>query len=289
VFDVRSACRWGMGPLCDIRQRSDTELKIPLGKIVFVRGGTEAQRLTFVSLLAKVIQPTSGQVLVPPAEWPLLMPIASAAMPSSTVAEDFILNGATPEAAANLASILCLDPHMPHSKLPSGQAGLHALGRYLLQDPGIFIVVRPLSVLPQADRTKALLLLMAWCMGGGGHTLSMLLEREGLRDCGTSVGRSGRFAGSAPPRRTLVMAGEEIPSILPAGSICDVNLDEILEPSDHAETAEVESSVETPLNWAEVSAALEGNPVVRAQSEEERAALELVSELWVGAQHVRLA
>merc|ERR1712039_549825 len=204
------ATRIGLGPLGRLKAKSQNlERALPLGKVIYVVGGNESKRLTVVSLIANLITPSAGKVRIPSSEWSILLPSVAVDLPNCTVKEDFMLSGATEEAALKLSQLFDLDPHEIHMRLPPGRASMQALARSLLRDPSILLAVRPMSSTSPELRENVMRLLLTWQHCGGGKTIMSLLGRNDA-----SLDQLPLVVDGFLPRRTLVISGEHAPEWL---------------------------------------------------------------------------
>mmetsp|Transcript_69063 Transcript_69063/g.191261 ORF Transcript_69063/g.191261 Transcript_69063/m.191261 type:complete len:293 (+) Transcript_69063:392-1270(+) len=219
----------GFGPLDGLLQKPGTRIEIPLGKVVFVRGSTEAKRLSFLALVAELLPPNSGEVRVPPTESSAMMPAVPIGMPFRSIRDSLVTCGASPEVATNFANLLGLPAGETSERLSLGKSIMASLAKYLLWDPAVLLAVRPYSSAPPELQGEILDLLVAWQAGGGGRMLRRMLEKQGLAECAES------FNGLPPggrARRTLILSCEAVPAHLPPESVHVLDLDAYLIDSD---------------------------------------------------------
>jgi len=211
----------GFGPLSSLKAKTaGKETCLPLGKVIYIKGGSENQRLTFLTLLTQLITPVEGKVWVPKSEWSILLPADAIQLPDCTVKEDFLLTGANEDIACKLAQILGLDPDECHIRLPPGKSAMQALGRSLLRDPTVLVAVRPMSTASPDLRDKIMHLLLAWQLSGGARMLTSLLQGDAGSMLESEDGKDG-FG----ERRTLIISGESAPDYIPQERLHIFDLD----------------------------------------------------------------
>jgi len=211
----------GFGPAVDIQQLPGKVLSIPLGKVIFVKGGTEAQHSTFLKLLAGLLRSEApGRVTFPAGQWCVLAPPIAVHITNRKVSDDFELAGASPDAAKALAEAMGLDPSEGLMRMAPGQASMQALGKSMLRDPTVLIAIRPIGSAPLEMREKIMHLLLAWQSSGGGP---MLCESLGKTVTGAE---SPSAVGSNRMKfpRTLVLSGEPLPPEIPSKFVHEIDL-----------------------------------------------------------------
>lgn len=199
--------RQGFGPVGSVQQVKDKILKIPLGKVVYLIGGTESQRASFLKLIAKLLHPSEGTVTLPSDETCITLPAVAIDFPEASVKQDFLLAGASEEVAHNLARAFDLEPDEIHMRLPPGKAAMQALARALLRDPTILLATRPLSTVPREVQADVMNLLLAWQTGGGAEFLVEML-RSAAPKAALAEYKAKR---EVVERRTLILSGESVP------------------------------------------------------------------------------
>jgi ABC-type multidrug transport system fused ATPase/permease subunit len=190
----------GMGPMAALKLLGT--VVIPLGRYVRVacRSASEAQRLSFLALITKVIRPTAGDLLFPASKWAVLLPASPVGSPPGTnVLTSLELVGAPRLIAARMARILGLDPGLDCERLAPGEMQTLALGRVFLRDPEILVIAAPFAFLAQDMRRRLGQLLRVW----QAHGSAFLVSHLQLPECGKAVSLDNISAGGV--RRTLVM------------------------------------------------------------------------------------
>jgi len=211
----------GFGPVVAIQAKMPgKDTCIPLGKVIYVKGGTENRRLTFLTLLGQLLAPTKGSVIVPRSEWSILLPTVPTDLPDCSVKHDLMLSGATEDIACKLAQIFDLDPDEGHVRLPSGKALMLGLARSMLRNPTILMAVRPMASTVPENQDKVMRLLWVWQKFGGGQALVNLL---GSNDLPSVCSKNHR---DLQQRRTLVISGEDPPDFIPKEELHILDLDQ---------------------------------------------------------------
>jgi len=230
VFDITEDYKNGLGPVFAVRQISASPIRLPLGKIIFVVGGSESRRFTVLKLIQGAIRPTRGSITMPHGESSLLLPDEHVSLPNISVKENFMLNGASEQVAVNLSMALDIDPDTTFIRLTPGHAAAQSLARHLIRDPTILAVVRPISTVTHDLRPHVLNLITLWQLGGGVWSLTKLLSMRNNDEGGLItdelVADLVQRHDGGQSRRTLIISGEEVPDFLPPYRVHVLDIDE---------------------------------------------------------------
>jgi len=207
----------GLGPMGPID--TPLNLTIPLGHLVKVRGGTEPQRMSFMAVVARILQPTAGMVLAPHHVWTVMMPAIPAELPKNcNVLETLASAGTAPIVAHSFAQVLELDTTKNVEVLAPGEMQLLAIARAMLRDPEVLVLIRPFAFVATRLRNRLAQLLRVWQMGGAECIVETL-----CRISGNSLKVSEERV--RPRARTLIIAGTGIlGGSIPGESCNDVNI-----------------------------------------------------------------
>jgi len=212
----------GLGPMGPINV--PLNVRIPLGHLVTIHGGTEPQRMSFMAVVARILLPTEGEVLTPHHTWTVMMPAVPAELPKNlTVQETLALAGAPNIVAHSFAQVLELDPEKSVEVLAPGETQLLAIARAMLRDPEVLVLIRPFAFVATRHRTRLGRLLRVWQMGGAEGIVETLLRLSGR--CLKVHDERVR-----PRARTLIVAGMGIPGgVIPGEASNDfsINLDKL--------------------------------------------------------------
>lgn len=189
----------GAGPMGPLRMRPGSIAAVPLRRLVRVAGAAEEARMTFMALLAGVLQPSEGRVLCPESVWVIMLSPSVVGPPGTTVLEELEGTGTPEKTAASLARVLGLDPSMNTARLAPGHLQVLALARALLRDPELLVAVRPLALVDGPRRARLRALLRLWQAGGAGRLVRWL---------GGGAGAGEEGAQLEP--RTLVITDEDM-------------------------------------------------------------------------------
>jgi len=178
---------------------SRSTLDIPLGKVIYVRGGSEPEQLTLLAIIAGVLTPSQGSRICPDNIQPAMLSSTPLGCAHTTVVEALQLAGLSPRVAKRLALALGIDPDHQTERLGPAQMQAMALMRLLISNPEMIVAVRPLSVMGRVYQRRMAHLLRAWQLGVMPRTMLSWLAEHDDEMVPTKRG----------PARTLVVTGEE--------------------------------------------------------------------------------
>eukprot|EP00811_Abedinium_folium_P019533 NODE_2847_length_2132_cov_8.618454.p1 GENE.NODE_2847_length_2132_cov_8.618454~~NODE_2847_length_2132_cov_8.618454.p1 ORF type:complete len:595 (+),score=191.84 NODE_2847_length_2132_cov_8.618454:83-1786(+) len=166
--------RLGDEHLGSLRMISEAVFSVPLNNVIRVTGGDEGVMLTFMALIAGVVQPTEGSLTCPKDLRKVMLPPVTMEVPGMTVSQALQLVDADAHIAHRLARALRLDPERMTNRLAPGQLQVLTLLRTLLRDPSLLALARPFAFVVPADRERLRLLLRMWQRGGMAQILHWL-------------------------------------------------------------------------------------------------------------------
>jgi len=204
-----------MTPLCQpmtymkpLQMLQGMVVKIPLNKVVGVSGPSEGMRLTFMALVAKVLRPQKGHVCCSPAAWAIMIPPnAPGAPPGMTVHEAMALGGMSENLASCFASALGLTPSDTVEELTCGERQVLSVGRALLRDPAVLVLVRPLAYVVPQQRAGFQRLLRIWQAGGMQQIVDWV---SGTGNAAAAYAPASSAATASKGTRTLVVTAEDM-------------------------------------------------------------------------------
>eukprot|EP00929_Paragymnodinium_shiwhaense_P020900 TRINITY_DN13784_c0_g1_i2.p1 TRINITY_DN13784_c0_g1~~TRINITY_DN13784_c0_g1_i2.p1 ORF type:complete len:300 (-),score=9.16 TRINITY_DN13784_c0_g1_i2:31-930(-) len=173
----------GTDPMDTFCMKPGQTAVVPLHRVVRVTGLSEGSRMTFMALLARVLQPTSGQVLIPMDAWAVMLPPVPFSQPNLSVHQSLEDIGAPESIVDAIACALDLDPKAQLNRLPPGELQILAIARALLRDPAMLVLVRPLAFVAPQRRRRAHLLLRAWQAGGSKRLVHWLMGTPAPETC----------------------------------------------------------------------------------------------------------
>jgi len=217
-----------LGMMASLRQTAPFEL--PLGKIVFLKGGAEMQRLTVLALIGKALR-GKGQVQMPRSEKAILLMSAHDNFPDMKVKDNFEINGASSQFAQKMAQAFGIEAHAVINDLAPGKKSAQSILRCLMRDPTIVLAVSPWTSVPIDDQEHMQSLLLTWQLGGGKTALEGIAAAASLSESHEQIADSERAKrtkmSKRAARRTLIITGEQVPTMLSAHpelyAVCDIS------------------------------------------------------------------
>jgi len=226
---IPPACVQGVGPMAHLLVTRS--IVIPLGSYVRVTCCklAEAQCLSFLALISKVIRPTRGFVSCPPSKWAVMLPPLPVGSPPNTrVVDSLKFVGAPDMVAVRMARILGLKPEVDCDRLAPGEVQTLALGRALLRDPEILVLAAPFAFIEKNMRLRLAKLLRVWQAHVSTYLVGQLQppsSEKGCHDGVTSESTKHLPEAGAHIRRTLVIPDAGYPDIQELDQLDDVVID----------------------------------------------------------------
>merc|ERR1719468_228489 len=216
-------------------------VKIPLFKVVRITGPSEGLRLTFMALVAKVMQPLQGEVRCSPSAWSIMLPPeALGAPPAMKVQEAMALGGNPEHFTSRFATALGLTPSDNVEELTPGELQVLSIARALLRDPAVLVLIRPFAYMVPRQREFFQQLLRIWQMGGMPEVMDCFNQQGHVEAADVAAKLSPSTEAAKHGARTLVVTCEDMepePDVVQVDSYVDA--DEIVDLSSLFEMPEV--------------------------------------------------
>jgi len=212
--------RLGMGPMGALDLR-DCQLDLPLGKVIHVSGGTEAQELSFLGLAAGIFRASDGVRQCPDNIKIVMVPEVPLGSPHTTAKEALQLAGLSEQVANRLAQALGIDPDLDEMRLGVGQMKALNLARTLLRDPDVLVGARPLDLVHRDSKKSLAHLIRLWQLGVDATTVvAWLSDIDPMHEAALNVRRHHTS-------KTLLITGEDFSKITGVMPDMKVNLSKL--------------------------------------------------------------
>eukprot|EP00929_Paragymnodinium_shiwhaense_P078750 TRINITY_DN40845_c0_g1_i1.p1 TRINITY_DN40845_c0_g1~~TRINITY_DN40845_c0_g1_i1.p1 ORF type:complete len:1001 (-),score=89.56 TRINITY_DN40845_c0_g1_i1:130-3132(-) len=202
----------GADPMELFFMKRGTSITVPLQRIVRIRAPTEGARTTFMALVSRVLEPTSGTIDIPMDACTIMLPAVPFRQNQLTVVESLCDTGAPTDISEAFARVLELNPLVKVQRLAPGEVQALALAQAMLRDPAKLVLVRPLAFVARSQRRNLQFLLRVWQQGGSERIVQWLRGDTGSR--------------LRPQARTLIVTDEDL--LMPGEAAADTPASDVI-------------------------------------------------------------